>query len=262
MRHPIVKYGPGVHVGDYMLAQTIDRDNVIDKAPKVVHGYRLDKLKVAGKDVAMGDGLDACACGRLEIDWLPFAAEQYHISPDIHDYVLVEVPIVVASYPNRNLDAFPYEELTAWRTSVGRPSYASFIGKPVHQDHDNQDDAKAKGVIFDATLVSFRGRWHVKILKGFDRSKDKKLADLVQKKNRVGHSMGALVEQTECSSPSCRYLSDGVTTCQHIAKGTGKGDVIDGHLIYELLRKFVYVESSSVADPAYTVALSDYFLNF
>lgn len=262
MHHSIVQYGRGLHVGDYFLAQTLDRNRVIDKAPKIVHGHRLEKLKVAGKDVAVGDGLDSCACDRLEIDWLPFAARQYQISSDIHDYVLVEVPIVIADLPNRNLDGFPYDELVAWRTMVGRPGFKTFVGKPVHQDHDNQDDTKAKGVIFDATLVPFRGRWHVKILKGFDRSKDKKLAELVQKKNRVGHSMGSLVEQTECSIPSCRYLSDGVTTCTHIAKGAGKGQVLNHHLVYELLRNWTMVESSSVADPAYVVALSDYFLDF
>lgn len=256
----IVQAGPGLHIGDYMLAQTVDRDRVIDTSPKIVKGHKLEVVKVAGKEVAIGEGLDSCACDRLEIDWLPFCSEQYQISPRIEDYVLVEVPIVVATYPNRNLDAFPYEELTAWRTMVGRPGYKTFVGKPVHQDHDNQVDARAKGVIFDATLVPFRGRWHVKILKGFDRSKDKRLAGLVQQKNRVGHSMGTLCERTECSIPSCRFISDGVTTCDHIQGGAGKGRIIRGQLVYEMLRDWVMVESSSVEDPAYPVALSDYFL--
>ncbi|MFA5135445.1 MAG: hypothetical protein WC505_06705 [Patescibacteria group bacterium] len=249
--HPIVSYGPGIHVGDYMLATSVDNK------PLAIEGHKLEKIQRNGKFVVAGAGLDACACGVLAIDWLPFCSEKYHISSKIDDYVIVEVPIVVETYPNRNLDAFPYEELTAWSTQAGRPRFQTFVGKPVHQDHKNQDDTKAKGVIFDASLRQYQGRWHVVILKGFDRSKDPRLAELVQKKNRIGHSMGSLVQRTECSLPWCRYIGDGITTCEHIRKGSGKGDVVRGHLVYELLRDFDYVESSSVEDPAYCVALSD-----
>ena len=254
----IVKAGPGLHIGDPVLAWTIDKDRVVEKAPKIVQGHKLETLRVAGKNIAVGDGLDSCACSRLDVSWLPFAAEKYQISADIKDYVLVEVPIVVATYPNRNCDAFPYSELTAWRTMAGAPGYATFTGRPVHRDHDNQVDERAKGVIFDSALVPFRGRWHVKILKGFDRTKDPKLAQLVQQKNRVGHSMGSLVNRTSCSLPWCKFESDGVTTCDHIAGGAGKGQIIRHHLVYELLHDWIMVESSSVADPAYAVALTDY----
>lgn len=251
----IVQSGPGIHVGDCVSA------TMVDGRPLTIEGYRLEQYQRSGKTIVAGEGLNACACGALEIDWLPFAAEQYHCSPDIRDYVLVEVPTVVASFPNRNGDAFPYEELTAWRTLAGRPAYKTFIGKPVHQDHDNQDDTKAKGVIFDATLRKHRGQPHVVILKGFDRSKDQRLAELVQKKGRVGHSMGTLVEETECSIPSCRYRGDGIKTCQHVRQGAGKGDVINGQLVYELLRRFTFIEDSSVEEPANMMAMSDRIWN-
>jgi hypothetical protein len=256
---PIVTWGPGIHIGDHFLAATLERDHY-DPNPHIIEGHRLTQFKQHGKLVVAGEGLNACACDRIEIDWLPFCAEKYHISANIDDYVIVPVPIVVENFPNRNLDGFPYDELTAWRTMIGRPAYKTFIGKPVHQDHDNKDDEKAKGVIIDATLVPFYGRWHVKILKAFDRSKDERLAKLVQKRNRIGHSMGALVEQTECSLPWCRFLSDGVTTCQHINGGEGKGQIVRGHLVYEVLRSFNFIESSSVEDPAYVVALSEEIL--
>ena len=249
--HPIVSHGPGVHIGDYVLATQIDNK------PLAIEGHKLEKSTRNGKLVVAGEGLEACACGSLAVDWLPFCSERYSCSPKIEDYVIVEVPIVVATYPNRNLDAFPYEELTAWSTHVGRPRFQTFVGKPVHQDHKNTDDSKAKGVIFDASLRQYQGKWHVVILKGFDRSKDPRLAELVQKKNRIGHSMGSLVERTECSLPWCRYVGDGVTSCEHIRRGSGKGDVVRGHLVYELLRDFNFIESSSVEDPAYCVALSD-----
>jgi len=253
----IVQAGPGLHIGTPMLAQTVDRDQVISPYPKIVEGHTLETLRVAGKEMAVGNGLDSCACNKLDISWLPFAAAHYHISSSISDYVLCEVYSVCASLPNRNHDSFPYDELTSFRSMHGIPCYKTFVGKACHQDHINDDDTKAKGVIFDANLVPFRGQWHVKILKGFDRTKDARLARLVQEKNRIGHSMGALVEQTECSLPWCRHLSDGITTCEHIAGGAGKGQIIRKHLLYELLRAFAYVEDSSVEDPANVLSLTD-----
>jgi len=247
-----------------MLAQTVDRGHVISQDPKIIDGHRLKRYRVAGKDVAVGDGLDACACNRLDISWLPFAAEKYHTSPDIKDYTIVELFSVVASIPNRNLDCMGYNELTSWRSLHGRPCYATFIGKPAHKDHDNQDDTKAKGIIFDASLVPFakarNGQtiWAVKILKGFDRSKDARLAKLVQQRNRIGHSMGCLVERTQCSLPFCRFISDGVTTCDHIQGGAGKGAIVRNFLVSESLIDFAYVEDSSVEDPANVVSLTDY----
>jgi hypothetical protein len=248
----IVAFGPGIHVGD-LVAPT-----QVDGKPLALEGHKLEKSIRNGKLVVAGEGINACACGTMAIDWLPFAAERYAISSDINDYVIVEVPIVVETYPNRNLDAFPYEELTAWRTQQGRIAGTTFIGKPVHQDHKNQDDTKAKGIIFDASLRKYHNHWHVVILKGFDRTKDARLAELVQKKNRIGHSMGCLVEHTECSLPWCRDIGDGITTCSHIRNGAGKGDLIRGHLVYEILRDFNFVESSSVEDPAYSLALSEH----
>lgn len=252
-----VQHGPGLHYGDCYLAEAFDGTNFVPSP--VLDGRRFAAHTENGKRVVAGTGLDACACNRLEIDWLPFAAEAYHVSADINDYVLTEVPIVVEMYPNRNFDAFPYGELTTFRPLIGAPAYRTFRGKPVHQDHDNADPTKAKGVIFDATMVPFRGRWHVKILKGFDRSKDRKLAEMVERGERMGHSMGALVERTECSLPWCRFESDGITTCEHIRGGAGKGEIArNNFLIYELLKDFNFVESSSVGDPASVTALSTF----
>ena len=73
--------------------------------------------------------------------------------------------------------------------------------------------------------------------------------------------MGALVERTMCSIPRCQYISDGTQTCKHINGGAGKGSIyeINGtrHLAYEQMMDFYFIESSSVTDPAYVVALSD-----
>lgn len=255
----IVKAGPGLHVGTPVLAYTVDRDRIVSKDPKIVQGHKLKKIRVAGKDIAVGDGLDACACNNLPIDWLPFAAEHYQISKNINDYVLLELHSVCASIPNRNLDSMGYNELTSWRSLHGRACYGTFIGKPAHKNHENSDDTKALGCVFSATMVPFRGQWHVKILKGIDRTKAPRMARLVQQRLRVGHSMGCLVERTTCSLPWCQFgSSDGTTTCQHIQGGAGKGQIIRSHLVYENLNDFGYVEDSVVEDPANVMSLTDF----
>lgn len=242
--------------GDYYLAET-QQGNKYTPGVCTFEGCKLDKMFAENK-LKVANPITG---KNLDVSWLPFCSPHYEISADINDFIFVEVPIVVADVPNRNMDDFGFEELTSWRTANSLPAYATFQGKPVHQDHDNLDDTKAKGVIFDATLVPFRDKYHVKILKGFDRSKDARLAKLVQDRNRIGHSMGALVERTMCSLPTCRYISDGTQTCKHINGGAGKGDIyeIDGkrHLAYEQMLDFYFIESSSVEDPAYVVALSN-----
>ncbi len=250
--HRLTKNGIWV-TGDMFLSEQQHNGNY-QAGPCAFDGCKLDKMFADGRLKVAAPTTDK----NIDITWLPYAAEQYHISADINDYVLVEVPIVVADVPNRNLDSFPYLELTTWRTANSRPAFGTFVGKPVHQDHDNLDDTKAKGVIFDATLTPFQGKYHVKILKGFDRTKDARLAKLVQEKNRIGHSMGALVEKTECSIPDCRYISDGTQTCRHINGGKGKSQVVKGHLVYESMLDFYFIESSSVEDPAYVIALSEF----
>ena len=65
----------------------------------------------------------------LDISWLKAASEVYQISPNIQDYVFAEVPGCQAEIPNRNWDAFPLEELLAYRPILGRVAYKSFQGK-------------------------------------------------------------------------------------------------------------------------------------
>ena len=251
----------GIYVkGDYYAAGHYDRSSgrFSDETPHIIEGYKLEqftdpqgRLRVAGTE------LNSCNCeNTLDVSWLKSASKAYDISPDVNDYVLTEVPSVSVGYPNRNLDSFPHSELLKWRIPMSAMAYQTFRGKPTHQDHDNRDPKKAKGVIFDAVLLPVMGKLHVVLLKGFDRSKDSKLAELVQKRNRIGHSMGALVEKTLCSLPYCRFASDGNKTCEHIDGGKGKGRIIDGRLVYEEMMDFYFIEDSSVTDPANIVALS------
>lgn len=187
----------------------------------------------------------------IDISWLPQAAEQYQISADIRDYIINEIPIVTVAVPNRNLDEFPYEEVTSFNPEIGRLVYQTFIGKPTHMDHDNRDPRKAKGVHFDSQLQKVGNVWKIVVLAGWDRSKDRELAASILNRERTGFSMGALVGYTECSYPGCDATSpNGKIACRHQEYGKGKGRLLEGHLIYERCYKVNYIETSSVADPA------------
>ena len=188
----------------------------------------------------------------LDIDWLPKAAEQYQISADIRDYVINEIPIVTVGIPNRNLDEFPYEDVTSFNPEMGMLIYNTFIGKPTHKDHDNRDPRKAKGVHFDASLQKMaNGLYKIVVLAGWDRTKDPELANDILTRKRSGFSMGALVGYTQCSFPGCEATSpNGKIACSHQEYGRGKGRIINGQLIYERCFRSCYIETSAVADPA------------
>lgn len=183
----------------------------------------------------------------VDISWLPLAAQAYQVSPNIKDYVFVEVPIVTADFPNRNMDCFALKELLRYDVTLGRPVYQTFIGKPAHKDHENKDPLKAKGILFDAHMVplTIRGKsYHkVKVLSGWDRTKDPKLVQQILDRVRTAYSMGALVNETTCTY--CKKVSKaGVIKCHK------KGDIIKGILVYETCEGTRFIEMSSVLDPA------------
>ena len=88
----------------------------------------------------------------LDLDFLPAAAESYHISSKPEDYIVVSLPIVTCCIPNRNLQGFPIEEVTHFDPLYGMMVYETFRKKPVHVDHNNDDPTKAKGVHVDASM--------------------------------------------------------------------------------------------------------------
>lgn len=212
-------------------------------ATSMFEGYQNCNIKQSAK----GLKLASTKLGReLDITWLPAAAETYCVSRNPQDYIFVEIPIVTADFPNRNMDAFPYEVLTEFNPQIGRLTYATFIGKPTHKDHKNQDPTAAKGIIFDATLRSAGKLNIVYILGGFDRTKDAQLVQDILSGRRNGYSMGAIVGETGCSN--CKHRSNGVNLCTCILEG--KGRVIKGKLVYENCYVVNYIEASSVSDPA------------
>jgi hypothetical protein len=136
--------------------------------------------------------LDVLAAADIEIGkkgvddyraWLPFAAEEYNISSDLKDYVVVPVTIMPTDLPNRNGVAFPYSELTRFNPMAGMLSYRTWKGKPTFEEHNNKDWTKAKGIIFDSKIKKIENShgdlWKVVCLCAFDRGRDAKLANSI-----------------------------------------------------------------------------------
>lgn len=193
----------------------------------------------------------------LDTSWLKAASEVYDISPNIQDYVFAEVPGCQADLPNRNLDNFPYQELTKFRPILGQLTYKSFIGKLTSHNHCNQDPKQARGVIFDASMQKINGYWYVKTLTGWCLQKDPKLAKRILKNKDEGYSMACLIEAARCSV--CGYLAKGNITCRHVNGGTGKGSLWNGdQLVYEDMININFWEMSHVDDRADFDAVHDW----
>jgi len=209
-----------------------------------------DQLRVVGEH----DPVKSTAkigTSNINYSWLRGAAETYQISPDIKDYVITEVPALTVDIPNRNLHAFPYNELTYFEPEMGNFVYKSFIGKCAFADHDNKDFTQAKGTIFDASLRKVPGWniWKVYCLVGYDRTKDAALARAIEKGERRSYSMGAW----------CKYFISSLTG--QLENGEQalkypKGSVINGRLSYSLLSGVNFFELSSVNGPADVTAES------
>lgn len=222
------------------------------QALRTLEGYKSFRLEKTGSSLRLAGDAILKAGNSVDVSWLPEAANQYIISPNINDYIICDIPIVHADIPNRNLDEFPLQELNRFNTQTGRVVYKSFIGKPTHKDHDNKDPRRAKGVIFDASMDRMAdGRFAVRILAGFDRTKDPHLCDEIFSGKRPGHSMGAMVGYTACPYPNCLATSTtGQIMCAHLEGNRGKGKVVNGFLMYERCYAVDYIESSSVGDAA------------
>jgi hypothetical protein len=216
----------------------------------IVEAFRHDVDKKRNKLVIAGTQLDNPV---IDISWLPAAAETYKISSDPKDYILVDVPLVTVDIPNRNLQAFPYEEVSYFDPLYGQCVYQTFLRKPTHIDHDNKDPKKAKGVNFDVSLkfVPAYNVWKICVLSGFDRTKDPKLVEDILSKKRSTYSMGALVESFLCAV--CGAIDTNVKRCDCGPKGT----IVKGQLVFQACCGTNFIENSNVGDPADISASSD-----
>lgn len=222
--------------------------------------------------VTAGDGLDVkdsgaqALLGSHHLDfggWLPAAAREYHISPSVADYVLTPVLTIPTDLPNRNCVGFPLRELLKFNVDDGMLAYKTFVGKPVHIEHDNQDPTKAIGVIVDAVLRPTEGygggkMWRLFKLLAIDRTKNVERARKIIARELNTYSMGAWVQSFTCS-----YCGSPMGACAHL-KANSKRDFYElhGKLVYRLCKGIKGFETSSVEDPAYSVAASDKLINF
>jgi len=88
----------------------------------------------------------------IDYSWLKGASETYQISSDIKDFILQEVPIVTVDFPNRNLHAFSFDEVSYFDPRFGQSIYKSFEGKPLLADTINKNLKEPKA--FTSTRLS------------------------------------------------------------------------------------------------------------
>lgn len=219
------------------------------------HAEGLNNRK--GRDsrtIAIASSLTAGESTVLDVySWLPAAAEEMNLSPDIKDYVIVpNVPTIISDIPNTNGVAFPRKQLLRYSVSAGRMAYKSWTGKPTYLEHDNADHTKAKGVIFDcyASPLEGYGRDLIKIVKllAFDRTRDPQLCNEILSGKRNCYSMGASFKgfhMSDGSRPTKKALE---TPLYRNARG---------QLVYCNVEDIEGFETSSVAVPAFVSALSN-----
>jgi hypothetical protein len=187
--------------------------------------------------------------------WLPMAAEHYHISRDIRDYVLVPVPAVITDVPNTNGDCLRTAEALRFRPDLGMLAYKTWRGKPTHYEHDNKDITKAKGVIFDVymnALPQFRGN-HARIIQllAFDRTKDPELVRRILAGELNTYSIGMWYQAYTCSLCGHTVRKENLrAVCSHtvVNKPTYEAG---GRLVYRDVHMITGFENSAVEDPAF-----------
>ena len=197
----------------------------------------------------------------LDVDiWLPRAAEHYHISGDIRDYVIVPVPSIITSIPNTNGDSASLAELTRFHPEFGQMAYKTWQGKPTFVEHANKDITKAAGVILDTYLRPLPGHTkYAKLVKllAFDRTKDSFLANQILTGKVSTYSMGMWYSSYTCPICGLRVGKGHSKPCSHTRPGRPTYQLPDGRLGYRICENLQGFECSAVLDPAYVSAQSD-----
>lgn len=195
--------------------------------------------------------------------WLPAAAEQYRLSKDMRDYVLIPVPILFSDIPNTNGDSLSMAELLRFDPELGQQMFKTFRGKPTFYEHDNQDITKSKGVILDAFMRPLRNYGKGKLFKlvellAFDRTKDPILVNSILSGENNAYSLGFYFKSYKCSICGQRFGAGGLRNpCTHTAPKRPTYRQADGRLAYRMCEYARGFETSVVASPAYIPAISN-----
>lgn len=197
---------------------------------------------------------------------LPYFAEVYEISANINDYVLVPTIIMPSDLPNRNLVAFPREELLRANPEMGTLGYQTWRMKHTCKDHINKRIPQdSKGIVLSTFLREMKGTrgnlLKVVALCAYDRKRDPILANSILTGERTTYSMGAFCGHYTCSICNARFPEH---ACEHIEIPSPKMKrrlelraEADGRLAYLKARDFVGFEISSVESPAYVSARTE-----
>ncbi len=231
---------------------------------RVFEGHKLEQIPTHGNSRlrVAGAGLYT---GTLDVSYLKFCSAAYAVSANPRDYVIIDLPIVEADVPNRNMDAFPYVELVSWNAVAKQPVWRTFTWAPTFENHQNGDPKAAKGVIFDSILRREGNRWITRVLAGFDRTKDPRMVKEILEAKTNAFSMGALAAFLSCSCHGFVYDGNPANGCEFIRAGRlgdiasipGRGEV----LIHNSCHGVNFVETSRVKDPAFFGAQSDLVLS-
>lgn len=198
----------------------------------------------------------------IDTSWLPWAAKTYHISPNLEDYVVKNMPICPSDVPNRNGIGFQLEELLRFQPPpVARQTYRAWAGCPVHYEHKNEDCTKALGVIFDTSLRKIKTHGNGQLymvhgLIGVDRTKYPELAARMLDGTLNTGSMGALADVFTCSICGSQVKKSSFMNCGHV----GSPDQVNWRVIdhggeRKIAHLFAHslspIEYSLVEDPAW-----------
>lgn len=222
--------------------------------------FEVDKNSVLASALDEGAGP-----GSMPLDFhgmIRQSAKALHISDDPRDYLVVPVPALITDVPNSNGVAFPAKEMASWSVESGCPRYATWKGKPTYLEHSNQDPTKAKGIILDSVMNKVKNRpgfYKVMILASFDRTKDRLLYQEIASGNANAYSMGASVERYRCSYCHASWTPRQAPTCNHISN-TRRVNFYElaGKLVYKQAIGVTGFEISSVANPSWSMAVSDF----
>lgn len=190
--------------------------------------------------------------------WLPFFAELYNTSPKLEDYLMVPCIICPSCIPNKNAQAFPFEELIKVDVETGHIGYETWARKPTFLDHVNKDHTKAKGIIFSSAIKPIKGAkgnlHKVVALLGFCRKTDPIIANDILTGAKSAYSLGAWSRYFTCSVCGSKHTSQN-QGCEHISLKQPRMKMFDNKLAYLQARNISGFETSVLNNaPAYESA--------
>jgi hypothetical protein len=178
--------------------------------------------------------------GKVDLEaGLADIADEYAISKNPRDYLLIPVRANSIGVPNENGDAFSREESLRFDHRIGRRVYQTYLLKPHHVNHRADNPRMARGFIADVhynDVNPMPDEWRrkyeastgqpqpkdefVEALIAMDTSKDPYLAKGLKSGVIKAFSMGCECESTQCSLPWCgKVATNKLEFCPHIRYG-------------------------------------------